>query len=101
MIIHDKFIYIHVMKTGGTSIHNAFLRRHGLDCFRDTTPLDQQVRSLRAHLALARELDRPVIFHCRDAFAPLSQACQRRESRLLVRRPPLNKRERCGRLRMQ
>jgi TatD DNase family protein len=43
----------------------------GLDCFRDRTPLEQQVRSLRAHLALARELQLPVIFHCRDAFAPL------------------------------
>jgi TatD DNase family protein len=43
----------------------------GLDCFRDTTPLKQQEHSLRAHLALARELDKPVIFHCRDAFEPL------------------------------
>ena len=33
----------------------------GLDCFRDRTPLDQQERSLRAHLALAREIDKPVI----------------------------------------
>lgn len=43
----------------------------GLDCYRDRTPLPQQERSLRAHLALARGLDLPVIFHCRDAFAPL------------------------------
>jgi TatD DNase family protein len=43
----------------------------GLDCFRDRTPLAQQEKSLRAHLALARELDLPVILHCRDAFAPL------------------------------
>lgn len=43
----------------------------GLDCFRDRTPLEQQKHSLRAHLALARELDKPVIFHCRDAFEPL------------------------------
>lgn len=43
----------------------------GLDCFRDRTPLEQQVRSLRAHLALARDVDLPVIHHCRDAFAPL------------------------------
>jgi TatD DNase family protein len=43
----------------------------GLDCFRDRTPLEQQEHSLRAHLALARELDKPVIFHCRDAFEPL------------------------------
>ncbi len=43
----------------------------GLDLFRDRTPLAVQERSLRAHLQLARELDLPVIFHCRDAFAPL------------------------------
>ena len=43
----------------------------GLDCFRDRTPLDQQERSLQTHLGLARELDLPVIFHCREAFAPL------------------------------
>ena len=43
----------------------------GLDCFRDRTPIEQQEHSLRAHLALARELDKPVIFHCRDAFEPL------------------------------
>lgn len=43
----------------------------GMDCYRDRTPLEQQERSLRAHLQLARELDLPVIFHCRDAFAPM------------------------------
>ncbi|HEX5050307.1 MAG TPA: TatD family hydrolase [Planctomycetota bacterium] len=43
----------------------------GMDCYRDRTPLDQQEVSLRRHLALARELDLPVIFHCRDAFAPM------------------------------
>lgn len=43
----------------------------GLDNFRDRTPPAQQERSLRAHLALARRVDLPVIFHCRDAFAPL------------------------------
>jgi len=43
----------------------------GLDCYRDTAPLPAQESALRAHLALARELDLPVILHCRDAFAPL------------------------------
>ena len=57
----------------------AAIGETGLDCFRDTTPLDQQVRSLRAHLALARELDRPVIFHCRDAFAPLFEVLEAEE----------------------
>lgn len=49
----------------------AAIGETGLDTFRDRTPLDQQHRSLHAHLQLARELDLPVIFHCRDAFAPL------------------------------
>ena len=49
----------------------AAIGETGLDCFRDRTPLDQQEHSLRAHLQLARDLDLPVIFHCRDAFAPL------------------------------
>ena len=49
----------------------AAIGETGLDCFRDRTPLDRQERSLRRHLALARELDLPVVFHCRDAVAPL------------------------------
>ncbi|MCB9877386.1 MAG: TatD family hydrolase [Planctomycetes bacterium] len=49
----------------------AAIGETGMDCFRDRTPIDQQERSLRAHLALARELDKPVIFHCRDAFEPM------------------------------
>ncbi|MBL9079846.1 MAG: TatD family hydrolase [Planctomycetes bacterium] len=49
----------------------AAIGETGMDTFRDRAPLDQQERSLRRHLALARELDRPVVFHCRSAFAPL------------------------------
>lgn len=49
----------------------AAIGETGLDCYRDRTPLDQQETSLRRHLALARELDKPVILHCRDAFEPL------------------------------
>ena len=49
----------------------AAIGETGMDTYRDRTPLDQQERSLRQHLQLARELDLPVILHCRDAFAPL------------------------------
>ena len=41
----------------------------GLDFFRDRTPPAQQHVAFERHLALARELDKPVIIHCRDAFA--------------------------------
>jgi TatD DNase family protein len=49
----------------------AAIGETGLDCYRDTAPLESQQTALLRHLALAHELDRPVILHCRDAFAPL------------------------------
>ena len=39
----------------------------GLDYDRVFSPIDAQLVNLRRHLALARELDRPVILHCRSA----------------------------------
>jgi len=39
----------------------------GLDYFKEYSPRDAQRASFRAHLELARELDKPVIVHCRDA----------------------------------
>ena len=55
----------------------AAIGETGLDCFRDRTPLERQLESLQRHLALAHELDLPVIFHCREAFAPLFEALER------------------------
>lgn len=43
----------------------------GLDFYRDHATRDEQEHSLRAHLALAAELDKPIVLHCRDAFAAL------------------------------
>ena len=45
----------------------------GLDFYRDRASLADQERSLRAHLDLATESGLPLIFHCRDAMAPLLQ----------------------------
>ena len=39
----------------------------GLDWFKEWAPREAQLASFRWHLELARELDKPVIVHCRDA----------------------------------
>ena len=39
----------------------------GLDFHYMHSPIDAQEASLRAHLALAAELDLPIVIHCRDA----------------------------------
>lgn len=39
----------------------------GLDWFRDRAPRDAQVAAFRGQLAIARELDLPVVIHCREA----------------------------------
>ncbi len=40
----------------------------GLDYYRDRSPRDLQEVSFRRHLALAKEMGKPVIIHCRDAM---------------------------------
>ena len=49
----------------------AALGETGLDFFRDHATREEQERSLRAHLDLARELGLPLVFHCRDAMDAL------------------------------
>lgn len=39
----------------------------GLDYFKEYSPREQQKRSFDWHLELARELQKPVVVHCRDA----------------------------------
>jgi TatD DNase family protein len=39
----------------------------GLDWFRARAPRDAQVAAFRAQLAIARDLDLPIVIHCRDA----------------------------------
>lgn len=41
----------------------------GLDFYRDLSPRHQQEHSFREQLALALGLGKPVVIHCRDAFA--------------------------------
>ena len=41
----------------------------GLDYYRDNAPRDAQRAAFAAHVRLARELDKALVVHCRDAFA--------------------------------
>jgi TatD DNase family protein len=40
----------------------------GLDYFRQRSPVDVQHRAFRDHIAMARETDRPLVVHIRDAW---------------------------------
>ena len=48
----------------------------GLDYYRNLSPRDAQQRVLRWHLALAREVGKPVLLHCREAHADLLAALE-------------------------
>lgn len=46
----------------------------GLDWFKEWAPREAQLASFRWHLELARELDKPVIVHCRDAHEDVARS---------------------------
>lgn len=48
----------------------------GLDFYRNLSPPDAQLVAFRQQLRMAAELDKPVIVHCRDAFAEVYGALE-------------------------
>lgn len=46
----------------------------GLDYYRDYAPHDAQRQLFQAHLAIAEELGKPVVIHCREADADVGRA---------------------------
>ncbi len=49
----------------------------GLDFYRNLSPRDAQRQAFRDQLGLARDLDKPVIVHCRDAFTEVYEDIER------------------------
>ncbi len=43
----------------------------GLDYYRDHSPRDKQRQVFRAQIRIAREMNKPVVIHCRDAYEDL------------------------------
>lgn len=46
----------------------AAIGETGLDFYRNLSPRDHQETAFREQIALAEEVDKPIIVHCRDAF---------------------------------
>lgn len=53
----------------GLAPNVAAIGETGLDLYRDLSPRQAQESTFRDHIGLARELSKPIIVHCRDAFA--------------------------------
>jgi TatD DNase family protein len=51
----------------------AAIGETGLDYYRGLASVEAQKESFRAQLVLAAELDKPIIVHCRDAFADVHE----------------------------
>jgi len=51
----------------------AAIGETGLDFYRDLSPRDEQEASFRDHVAMALDLGKPLIVHCRDAFESVHQ----------------------------
>ncbi len=50
----------------------------GLDFYRDLAPRDHQITAFRAQLDIAETLHKPIIIHCRDAFAAIHDELESR-----------------------
>jgi TatD DNase family protein len=53
------------------AVDAAAIGECGLDYYRDLSPRDDQHRALTDQFSLAERLGKPIVLHCRDAFADL------------------------------
>lgn len=54
----------------------------GLDFYKEYSPATQQEESVNRHIDMALEVEKPIIFHCRDAHDELVRILQRQQSSL-------------------
>jgi TatD DNase family protein len=53
----------------GMALGAAAIGETGMDFYRDLSPRDLQEASFKGHIEMALSLGKPIIVHCRDAFA--------------------------------
>jgi TatD DNase family protein len=63
----DRGGAIHALRSLAADPRVVGIGETGLDFYRDRSPQPLQEESFRAHIALARDLDRALVVHCRDA----------------------------------
>jgi TatD DNase family protein len=49
----------------------------GLDFYRNLSPRDEQVAAFTGQISMAAALDKPIVVHCRDAFAEVFEILDR------------------------
>lgn len=67
------------LRLGALAQEAAAIGECGLDFYRNLAPKDDQIAAFEAQLALASDLDKPVIIHCRDAFADMHRILESAE----------------------
>jgi TatD DNase family protein len=58
-------------RIAGLAAGAAAIGETGLDFYRNLAPRESQVASFRDQIALAKQLGKPIIVHCRDAFSEI------------------------------
>ncbi len=74
---HDASLWpVHGDEIAELAREAAAIGETGLDFYRDLSPRQHQIDSFRAQIALALDMGKPVIVHCRDAFSAVHEVIE-------------------------
>jgi TatD DNase family protein len=59
------------------ALRAAAVGETGLDFYRNLAPPEDQLRSFEGQLRLAKSINKPIVIHCRDAFAEVYEILER------------------------